>query len=282
MDKHILEFIDPRLTAETAHRCALHVVLGTDGISMMAVEADREILALQSWMPARPERSFESSEWDIRRIFRDEALLTLPYGHIHCAVFHRHTTLVPRRLFQHGALQGYFKLLLHPADYIYAYDELPALDTYLISAMQPNLSKLCAELFPQTRIRHQAVPLLNFARDLVDKNEHTVFVHFRNQIAQIVVFERQNLLFYNTFTFSAASDLLYYVLLAYEQFRLNPKEAPLLVAGNLLEDSDVYRILYRFIREIRFVHPSKGYRLPPDAQALPDHCHVELFCLTQS
>ena len=280
MDKHILEFIDDRLTVEKARQCALQLVLAPDSVSMMASDSAGEILALQSWQAAKSERSFDAVEWDIRRMLKEEPVMGLPFGHIFPVVFHRNTTLVPRRLFQHSAIAAYFKLLLAPAEYQYTYDELPEFDAYLISATQAKQAKLFAEFFPQQRIRHQAVPLLRFFRELAQQNDHSIFVHFRHQVAQIAVFERQNLLFYNSFTFIAAADLLYYVLLAYDQFRLNPRDIPLDVAGSLLEDSEVYRMLYRFVREIRFVAPSKKFHLPRQEQALPDHCHVELFCLT--
>lgn len=280
MDKHILEFVDERLTADKASQCALHLVMAADSVAMMAADEMGEIMALQSWQATKPERNFDAIEWDVRRMLKDEPLLSMPYGQLHGVLFHRNTTLIPRRLFQHNALPSYFKLLLQAGEFQFHYDELTEFDAYLVSATPVKLAKMFAEFFPQQRLRHQAVPLLRFFRTLARKTDHSILVHFRHQLAQICVFERQNLLFYNTFTFSTASDLLYYVLLAYDQFRLNPRDIPLDVAGNLLEDSELYRMLYRFIREIRFVEPDKHYHLPADGHALPSHCHVELFCLT--
>lgn len=279
MDTHTIDFTDTRLNAGIAHQCTLNVVLGADGINLLVADALGAVLALKTQQLAVEGDVFDQIEWQLRGLLQQETLLALPYGQIHCALFHRNATLVPRRLFQHGALSGYFKLLLNPADYIYAYDELPEFDTYLVYATEPGLAKLCAEFFPGGRNRHLAVPLLRNARQSYSNEEHRVFVNFRNQVAQMAVFERQNLLFYNSFAFSASSDLLYYVLLLYDQFRLNTQDTPLIVAGNLLEDSELYRLLYRFVRDIRFAELPAHYHLPKDKPALPDHCYYDLFCL---
>ncbi|MCK6695436.1 MAG: DUF3822 family protein [Thermoanaerobaculia bacterium] len=278
MDTNTLDYTDDRLTASAAPQCILQVVLGADSISLLSADHNGAVLALQSWTFPSGEQAFHQSEWQLRGVLR-QAVFGLPFGHIHCALFHRNATLVPRRLFQHGNLATYFKLLLNPAEYTYAYDELPEFDAYLVYATEQGLARLCTEFFPRGRVRHLAVPLLRQARDLDASEEHRIFVNIRNQVAQIAVFERQNLLFYNSFAFAASPDLLYYILLVYDQFRLNPQDTPLIVAGNLLEDSELYRLLYRFVRDIRFAALPGYYRLPEDAGILPGHCYFDLFCL---
>ncbi len=280
MEKQTLEVTDARLDARFAAQCALHVVLGVESLSILASTATTlEVLALQTWLYKQPEQTFESVEWNLRRILRDELLVSMPFSQVRCAIFHPNTTLVPRRLFQHNALPDYFKLLLPASNYVYGYDEIPELDVFLVYATDPALMRLSSEFFPKGRNRHLALPLLKYWWQQAAGNSYSVFVNFRHQMAQVAVFERQNLLFYNVFPFSASSDLLYFILLVYDQFRINPVETPLTVAGNLLPDSELYRILQRFIREIRFGIPPADYSLPRESQVLPAHCYIDLFCL---
>lgn len=278
MDTHTHDYTDNRLTAGTAPQCALHLILGADSLSMLVADPAGAVVALQRHSFPVDDTTSAQTEWQLRGLLQN-SVLTLPFGQAHCALFHRNATLVPRRLFQHGDLSGYFKLLLDPADYVYAYDELPEFDAYLVYATEPGLAHLCPDFFPRARVRHLAVPLLRQALNLHAGEEHRVFLNIRNQVAQIAVFERRNLLFYNAFSFSASPDLLYYVLLVYDQFRLDPREIPLTVAGNLLEDSELYRLFYRFIREIRFAPLPAHFHLPDGVNALPGHCYFDLFCL---
>ncbi|MFN0015619.1 MAG: DUF3822 family protein [Saprospiraceae bacterium] len=279
MDKHFLDLKDDRLTAESAPQTHLYAVLGTESVSLMGVDPAGALLAVEAWQYAGAGKAFALLEGDVRRLLKETKTWGLPYGQTHGCLFHPNVTLVPRRLFQHGDLSGYFKLLLSPGDFVYAYEELPEYDAYLVSATEKAQANLFSDLFPAARQRHLAAPLLRFVREASGETEHTVFLNLRHQTAQMIVLERQNLLFYNTFQFATASDLLYYVLLVYDQFRLKPAEMPLLLAGTILPDSELYRTLYRFVRELQFAAPPGHTRQSNDPDGLPAHCLVDLFCL---
>ncbi|TNE61975.1 MAG: DUF3822 family protein [Bacteroidetes bacterium] len=279
MEKHILELNDNRLNADTAPASALHLVVGTESVSVMVADRAGEVLSLQSWQYSSSNKPFAEISKEPNAVLAASGLLQLPFGQEHLAMFHRGVTLVPRRLFQHNALEDYFKLILQPGEYVFGYEEMPEFDANLVFATEKAQIRFLTDLFPKGRVRHLAVPLLRYVRSLSGISEHTVFVNLRHQVAQVIVLERQNLLLYNTYPFSSPADLLYFVLLVYDQFRLSPKEVPLTVAGNILRDSELDRILYRFIREIRFATPPVQFHVSPEAQTLPLHCHLDLFCL---
>jgi len=156
---------------------------------------------------------------------------------------------------------------------------MPEFDCFLIYAVEESLRNICRPYFPNGRSIHLAAPLIRAFSTLHPRTDYEVMVNLRNQVAQVVVFDRQNLLFFNTFSFEHPNDLLYYLLMAYDQFRLNPLETPLTLAGNVLEDSDIYRLLYRYIRHIRFAHLPHHGQLPAAAVSLPPHCFFDLFTL---
>lgn len=282
MDTHPLDLKSDRLTAASAPDSALWAVLGTESASLLTTNGGGDVLAAVVRQFADADKPFGKISQDVRRLLRESAVWNLPYGQKHGFLFHPNTTLVPRRLFQHGDLSGYFSLLLAPDAYAYAYEELSEFDAYLVFATEKAQAELFAEMFGDARPRHLAAPVLRYVRGIAGISDHTVFVNVRNQVAQVIVLERQNLLFYNTFSFVSAADLLYYVLLAYDQFRLSPATVPLTVAGNILHDSELYRMLYRFVRELRFAVPPTHFRLPPEPEALPAHCYFDLLCLKKN
>ena len=83
-------------------------------------------------------------------------------------------------------------------------------------------------------------------------------------------------MFFNTFYFSKPSDLLYFVLLTYKQFELNPLEIPLTLSGNVLEDSEIYKLLVRYIRTLRFAELPEGFKLPEHSKNLQPHFWFDL------
>jgi hypothetical protein len=115
---------------------------------------------------------------------------------------------------------------------------------------------------------------------LAKRNDYEVFVNLRNHIAQIAVFDRRNLQFYNSFAFTKASDFLYFTLLAFDQLKLNPLDVPLTISGELMEDSEIYRLLYRYFRDIRFAPTPAGlYHFPGSIQSLPSHLNYDLYAM---
>ena len=279
MDKPVFYHFDERLTADTAADCSLYAIVGTDGFSVLVTDKDGTSLALQSWIFPNPGRDFKNAASDIRIVFGSEKLFGFSYGKICYAVANANATLVPRRLFNKENLSAYLKLLLQPETYVYSYDALPELDCFLVYAVEAELPDICAAYFPSGTRTHLAIPLIRATRPVYTGNDYEILVNFRNQQIQMLVYERLNLLFFNTFYFQTPNDVLYSVLMVYDQFRLNPLEIQLTISGNLIEDSDIYRLLYRYIRRLSFVKGPGENQLPASANILPAHFFFDLFAL---
>ena len=80
-------------------------------------------------------------------------------------------------------------------------------------------------------------------------------------ILQIALFDGQALIFSNQFPFKSEKDFLYYTLLIYGQFKLDPETIPLHISGQLVKESAIYKKLYHYIRYTSFVPISSAYQL---------------------
>lgn len=267
------------LNPEMAASCALRMIVGVNGVSLIVLNREK-VLALKSWSIAGSERNYQSAESELRTIFGAEPMLGLPFQVKTCYLSSAATTLVPRRLFDPQNVEKYFKMLLQEGPgRSYGFEPLELFDCYLAWAADADLFKLCGQYFPQDGIKHLAVPLLRACTRLAPADAYAVFANLRGQRVQISVFERQNLAFFNVFEFSKPSDLLYYVLLAYKQFNLNPLETPLTLSGTVLEDSEIFKLLTRYIRPMRFPPLVPGYQWPEAADILPKHYWFDLSSL---
>lgn len=281
MDKQVFNFVDAGLGAGSAAQCTLNVVIGMEGASLLAMARNGEVRALKSWQFANAGRDLGDVESDLRHVFGSEPLFSYPFGSTNCSLFNLNATLVPRRLFDAGNLPSYFKILLRPAEYTYRYDELPEFDCFLVYAVEEMAVRMCEQYFPEGQVSHLATPMLKNLRDMARSDDYEVFANVRNQAVQIFVLDRRNLLFYNAFQWSKPSDLLYFVLLIYDQFRLNTSELPLHMSGNVREDSDTFKLLHRYIGEIRFLGLPDRIALPASSASLPAHHWFDLFSLHQ-
>lgn len=277
MDKCVFSFVDKRLNADTAARAKRWVVAGSDGMSLAVTSDAGEVWALQAW---NHQGVGEPGQY-LRILLGQEPTLQYTYAQTQGAWAEPQVTLVPRRLFDADHLADYFKILLQPGvSYQYAYESLPVFDCYLAYAIESSLYRLGESSGSNFQIgKHFSATLLQAFHHLADFSDHQIFVHFRFESLQIAVFERRNLLFFNSFTFQHANDALYFILLAYEQFRLNPLELPLTLSGNLMEDSEIFRLLRRYVRTIRFAPLPPSVQLPQSAVELPAHYWFDVFSM---
>jgi hypothetical protein len=158
----------------------------------------------------------------------------------------------------------------------YGFEKLDDFDCYLIWAADAGMAQLCGQYFTSDQVFHVGGPLLRAYHQLSPTEGYGVFANLRGQKVQIAVFERRNLVFFNVFDFAKPSDLLYCILLAYKQFNLNPLEIPLTLSGAVIEDSEIFRLLLRYVRPMRFPPFSGGLELPEEAKILPPHYWFDL------
>lgn len=260
------------LHAETATSHTLCAVISPESVLMWAIDPQRNIHAAYA-------DDFEAQDDNLRRSLALCPLLSLPFAQRKLAFAHPTLTLVPRRLYRPEAQDKYFKLLLPEGDYVYDARLVPEQEAYLLWAGAPALERIARLYFDETPATHIASPvirtLFRYARD----RAHTVVAHFRSRLITIAVFERENLLFYNSFCFNEPADALYYILLAYDQFKLDPEVQGLTLSGGITADSAIWRQMARYIRQIRFVTLPEGYVLPDALRSWPPHLFYELACL---
>lgn len=89
-----------------------------------------------------------------------------------------------------------------------------------------------------------------------------------------------NLLFFNAFRYESAKDFVYYALLAYDQCSLNPATQPAYLSGPLLEDSEIYRMAGRYIKQLIFVDPSAYFQFAGPFKEQPGYLHFDLLSLS--
>ncbi len=277
MDKYVFYFQDENLNAEKAMRGTLKIIVGYDGISIMALSAENEVLGLEAIQISNERANSPYFDTRFREILAGIKLLNYKFSAVRAALSVPSVTLVPDRLFSSQAPEKYFRLL-HPANnttMVFDQEKITALNCHLVWGATTAFKGFVDQYQP----RHLAASLINHYLELIPEGAHAVFLNIRNCNAQITVFHEQNLLFYNAFEFTKPTDLLYFVMLAFDQFKLNPEVVSLHVSGALLTESEGYKILNRYIERIVFITPKSLPKLPKVAHALPVHFWFDVLSL---
>jgi hypothetical protein len=275
MDNCIFHFQAPQLNAAHTAAGRLRLVVSTDSFSLLALGRDGDILSLQMWeyQPSQQGRHWPESEMAAH--LSDMELLQMPFREKVCAVTSGLTTLIPDKLFRHEETASYFRLLhADTRNLQFGHELIREYDCQLVWAIDPCFSSI----LPQGTIQHQASGLIRAFGASSVADERSVFLNIRGKLAQLAVFDNRNLQFYNTFNFLKPNDLLYFTLLVYEQFRLDPRRTPLHASGTLRPGSEEYQSLYTYIEQIKFIQPVLTEKWPAGAGSLPTHYWFDLLC----
>jgi hypothetical protein len=81
---------------------------------------------------------------------------------------------------------------------------------------------------------------------------HQVYLYFRNKRIRILLFDNGLVKFNNSYKFSGVKDVLYYLLMVFQQHGLDNAQTPVFILGQLMKDSELFRLLYRYIAKLFF------------------------------
>jgi hypothetical protein len=276
MDKHVFYFQDENLSAEKASRGALKMIFGAEGLTMLALSAENEVLGLASIQISDKKVDNQYGEPALPEVLAGQQLLRYPYGSVNAAISTPLATLVPHRLFSEQACPKYFHLL-QPTNQetIFGHEAIKDFGCQLVWAAPATFKPLVQQYQP----RHLGGSLIQQFHALSSPEGYSIFMNVRSNLAQIIVFDTRNLVFYNTFEFNKPADLLYYVLLVFDQFRINPEQVPLQVSGALMEGTEHFNMLHKYVQKIVFITPKAIPNLPKSDKALPAHYWFDLLSL---
>lgn len=187
-------------------------------------------------------------------IGKDE-LLGLLYRRVRVAFSGAIASLVPERLFSDYEKDTYLQELTTASKQAEVKaDDLVALKAKAVYQLDQAYSKMLKTRFPTAHFFSLTTPFLLGSLQMVpDDVAATAFACFQENTFQLAIFDKKNLLFYNDFSYRSANDVLYFLLLALEQHNLDAAEVPVFLSGKIVPDSDINKLLFRYIGQISFL-----------------------------
>lgn len=172
-------------------------------------------------------------------------------------------TLVPKDLFDPKRSSDYLKFnaKILPGDYI-AHDKVANSPVVVVYVPLMNVNNLLFDRFGSFEYYHSATLLIeHFGRVAKNTEDSRVFLNLYHDSFDMLVFKKGELALCNRYNHSTAEDLLYYLLFSLEQLDLNPDRVPVLVAGNITNDDNVFELLYTYVRDVSLYLPNEALNL---------------------
>ncbi|WP_111707910.1 DUF3822 family protein [Lutibacter citreus] len=211
----------------------------------------------------------------VEKIFSEDKLLQNKFENIKVIHLNNLVTQVPLPFFNKEKLADYLKYTVKVLenDYI-TFDELSNSEIANVYIPFVNINNFLLDKFGSFNFKHSSTVLIE---SLINRykniDEELMFVNVSNLNFEIVVLKHHKLKLYNYFSFNTKEDFIYYILFTAEQLAMNPEELQLILMGDIEKDSELYNILFQYIRNIKFYTSNKKYNL----EGISPHSHYTLL-----
>ncbi|HQU59422.1 MAG: DUF3822 family protein [Phaeodactylibacter sp.] len=275
----IKDITEDTLVKKYTNTYELSILIGVDSFDYMVLDGQQQVLALKTFGLQNETGSHLAA---VEAAFQAEKFLHQPFRNIRVGFVSGRNTLLPQRLYDENENEAYLRQIteLLPGEAARA-DALPVLSLYNVYAAALDEITLARRLFPGCRIFHITTALLEGLRHLaVQQERRSIFAHLKDGMLFVVLFEGKELLFANAFPYQAAKDFIYFILLVFQQFGLQPESQTLHLSGQLLPDSEIYREALRYIRNLEFVPAPAFFKFGPRISQEPHYLYFGLLSLS--
>jgi hypothetical protein len=182
---------------------------------------------------------------EVHKLFRQEALLQLPYKKCYCLFISNKSTLIPSQLFDIQHLRTYLEFVtpLDELDEIH-FRQLPVAEAVNVFAMPGPVAAIVHKYQPNSLFLHHSIPLIHLLHER--QLQDGCILHLSTDIASIALYAGGRFVLSNTFNIHTFADALYYLSYVIRQWHLSPESTPIFLSGKYTEaDLVLFEKYYR-------------------------------------
>ena len=250
----------------------LFVLVGTDRLSYFITANNNQVVIQESI-------SFKTES--LESILKKNFSLNNDFRQVKVGFFTTYNTLVPNILYQENASTTYLENSFRvPHHHYLLTDNLNCLQCQNIYLAPVNSYNLLQKKFPNaTFVNVNSTLLSAFHKASLQFDEPSFFINIYGNFFHASVFENGKLLISNIYEFKKTKDFIYFTLLVFNQLKLNVEQTKLFLAGELMKSSEIYNLIYRYVRHINFVEKTIDLEFDEAFEDVPQHFYFDLYSL---
>ncbi|MEI7499793.1 MAG: DUF3822 family protein [Bacteroidota bacterium] len=224
-----------------------------------------------------PKHSFDDFH---RSVFNSLPWLKSTYKSVKIGYEGKKCTLIPAQLFDPGEKENYLNFSFQQKEEEQAFsDHLMPMDSHQVFAVPVPVLKAIRSYYPNNKIVHFSSVLIesiwiNYKNRI---NSNKVFIHVREKLFDLMIFDGRQMSYFNTFPFQNHEDVAYYLIFVLEQLNFNPETMPLVLLGNVEKGTGLFELLFKYVRHIEFGRRNETFKYSYILNQLPPQSYYPLL-----
>jgi hypothetical protein len=250
----------------------LSVQITLTGLSFLIASPEGEVLFFSEKKFDTPHTP-EELLFELTQIISEEEALRDDFESVTLIYTTQNYAVVPSSLFDETKASEYLKFntKILQNDYI-SYDEVANDPSVVVYVPFVNINNYIFEQFGSFQYYHAGTLLVQYLLNTEKHSQQTkVFLHVLPQQFECIILSQGKLQMCNSYLYQTPEDFIYYILFCFEQLKLNPDIVETVLCGDISTESELYEILYTYIRHVSFLEHSL-----PKITTEPSHQHFLL------
>ncbi len=231
----------------------LSIQAGSDGFIICIHTGSNKLIRAFRYYKFHDSFTEEGILQKISEILHKDELLRIRYKTVKVIYTGRKSTPVPTEYFREEHLKKILEFN-HPLDELdeIHHNLIAGCDSDLVFAIPTYFAGLISDKFKNITFYNQAFPLLNYAlNNNHDSNTELVYIQLNKDFFDMVVIKEGKLNLYNSFLYVNPVDLLYFILYACKQLKIDTAKTKFLLSGERSLEGDIINEIEKYIQHLQ-------------------------------
>lgn len=245
--------------ANTNQANRLSVQVSLTGLSFLISTEDKQVHRMVK-APFDRVRSPEELTREIDQLFTEQQWNAKTFSEVKLIHSSHLYTVVPSALFEEKKASEYLKFntKILSTDFV-SYDEVDNQDLVIVYLPFVNANNFIFDRFGSFSYFHSITLLLShFLKIEKFAKAPKVYLHVQKDFFDCIVLKGNKLMLCNSYPYKTPEDFIYFVLFCFEQLQLNPDEIETVLCGEVQMNSELYEILFTYVRNVTFYEENLG------------------------
>lgn len=216
----------------------------------------------------------------LETFIRSQPVLNTTFKNTYIALYTPELVLIPEDVYDENRKQTYFHFCAKmPKDHILIGERMNILNARGIYSVPDDLICFLRKNFPGYRLKHHAVALIEstLAAQKLEPWQVDAVMHLRNKHFEIILLDNQQFTYYQSFSYQAFDDVLYYLFYVLEQHKLDASNMHMLLMGDYAMDAQEFQTLASFFKKVSLPERNDVFKYIKKFDNIPSHLYYNFL-----